>query len=201
MRFSTSTTSTVTWSICADAITRVLWGAPVSHRASTFVRCCWGTSKGLILNPAVPCAGSRHLQHLQWHANPVFVTRRVNCGVVESEANKGRTCAARNSTAGFRLIRSPELPGAWPTAWDEGPEELGNSEYLCPLISRRLSFLKGTGGLPISCLSCAPTASNVGRSKASMSNSQIAGRREDRFKSATESKGRQDAANHLYFGC
>src|SRR5438105_3803482 len=77
----------------------------------------------------------------------------------------------------------------------------GNSEYLCLAASRRISMLKGVGGLPISCLSCAPTAGIVGPSTASTSNWQIAGRKEDRFKSATESKGRQNAANHLCFGC
>src|SRR5450759_4514754 len=43
-----------------------IWDAPVSRQASTFVRCCWGTSKGLIRNGELPgawptpspCAGS-----------------------------------------------------------------------------------------------------------------------------------------------
>ena len=33
----------------------------------------------------------------------------VNCGAVGSEANKGRICAARDSTAGFRLNSLGEL--------------------------------------------------------------------------------------------
>jgi hypothetical protein len=76
-----------------------------------------------------------------------------------------------------------------------------NSECLCALISSRLSSLKGAESLPISCLSCAPTAGNVRQIKARTSNSQINGRKEDRLKSATNSKGRQGAANHLCFGC
>src|SRR5580658_1926800 len=50
IKFSTSTTSTGTWRDCAGAITKAAWDAPVSRRASTFVRCCWATSKGLIRN-------------------------------------------------------------------------------------------------------------------------------------------------------
>jgi len=51
------------------------------------------------------------------------------------------------------------------TAWEEVPQGAGYSEYLCPLISRRFSLLKGGEGLPISCLSCAPTVGNVGPAK------------------------------------
>ena len=58
----------------------------------------------IILNPAVPCAATRHLLCPQWHASPMLVTITVNCGAVGSEANKGRICAARDSTAGFRII-------------------------------------------------------------------------------------------------
>ena len=59
----------------------------------------------MILNPAVPCAATRHLLCPQWHASPMLVTITVNCGAVGSEANKGRICAARDSTAGFRMMR------------------------------------------------------------------------------------------------
>jgi hypothetical protein len=85
--------------------------------------------------------------------------------------------------------------------WDEVPEEPPNSEYLCPMTSRRLSSLKAAEGLPISCLSCAPTGGNVGQAKANTSNPQLSGRKEDRLKLATEGKGRQDAANDICFGC
>ena len=60
-------------------------------------------SGSITLNPAVPCAATRHLLCPQWHASPMLVTITVNCGAVGSEANKGRICAARDSTAGFRI--------------------------------------------------------------------------------------------------
>src|SRR5689334_5420182 len=55
--------------------------------------------------------------------------------------------------------------------------------------------------LPISCLSCAPTAGIVGPTGATTGSSQIIGGKNDRLQSAIGSKGRQDAANHLCFGC
>ena len=61
--------------------------------------------------------------------------------------------------------------------------------------------LKDAKSLPIFCLFPAPTAGNVEHSKANASNPQIAGRKKDRLKLATGSKERQDAANHLCFGC
>ena len=68
---------------------------------------------------------------------------------------------------------------------------------------RLLSFdsVQACQTLPISCVSYAPTAGNVGPTKASPSNSQIAGRKEDRLKSATRNKQKQNTANHLCFGC
>src|SRR5438094_9757470 len=54
MKFWTSTTSTVTWSHCAGVITRAAWDAPASRRESTFVRCGWGTSRGLMRNVELP---------------------------------------------------------------------------------------------------------------------------------------------------
>ena len=66
---------------------------------------------------------------------------------------------------------------------------------------RRFSMLKGAGGLPISCLSGAPTPGYVGPTKARASNSQVNGGKEDKLKSATDRKKRQDTANDICFGC
>ena len=44
----------------------------------------------------------------------MLVTITVNCGAVGSEANKGRICAARDSTAGFGLRDSRSITVATP---------------------------------------------------------------------------------------
>jgi len=54
IKFSTSTTLIATWSNCASGITRGARDAPASRRESTFVRCCWDTSKELIRNVELP---------------------------------------------------------------------------------------------------------------------------------------------------
>ena len=86
-------------------------------------------------------------------------------------------------------------------AWNDVSARTGKFRVSWPLNSRRFSLFKGAEGLPISCLSCAPTGGNVGQAKANTSNPQPSGRKEDRLKLATESNGRQDAANDICFGC
>ena len=75
-----------------------------------------------------------------------------------------------------------------------------NPSIFAPL-SRRFPLLRGSEGLPISCLSCAPTAHNIGPTAANASNLQLAGGKEDRLESAPNSKNAQDQAEHLWFGC
>ena len=71
------------------------------------------------------------------------------------------------SMAMMPLAVNHAIPGV--PARNDVSQELGNSEYLYPLIPRRFSLFKGAKGLPISCLSCAPTASNVEQTKANVS--------------------------------
>lgn len=59
------------------------------------------------------------------------------------------------------------------------------SENFCPVVIDLPSHRMPGATLPISCLSCAPTASNVGHPRANPSNSQVPGEKEDRLKSAS----------------
>ena len=62
-----------------------------------------------ILNPAVPGVKSRYHLYPQGFTNKALVTRKVICGAVGSEANKGRVCVGSDRTAGFRFMRQSLL--------------------------------------------------------------------------------------------
>jgi hypothetical protein len=60
----------------------------------------------IILNPAVPGVKFRYHMYPQEFINKALVTRKVICGAVGSEANKGRVCAGSDRTAGSRIMES-----------------------------------------------------------------------------------------------